>query len=794
MSTIKITKSVLLISSILALLFFWLSVNFLQVAVSEKEDGQYINKHIKGDVVFRKATIALAEERAVSYWISSLEGLDFATPSLVFPQSATDDALAAVRQELGSVLSQPKYSENLRFQREKIVDLSDDLNAQIRILLRLRDTLKNQIDLPLNQRDQNLRLQILQSYQSVIEKIELLRVGRTYVSRNKSRETQYLVDISESTWNIHIANHHLATLYEEYLTTGETAYSGIQFDVRTLNREIGENAKHIREIGAYANADHVIHKIAIDLADWYDEHYATPALEIAQAMSTNVPPGYSRYGWSKKASELGKLSNNVLDQADDFFKQQAKYLSNKASVNFIIDCLLVVLCFLMAMAVFWIVRKVHYQATHDDLTGLPNRRMFTALSDQYVTENNRFSVVKIDLTKFKAINDKFGQFSGDKLLELVAKRIKKTIGKSHSVARLGGNEFAVLLKGMDKSQASEVTEHLSETLAHSYMIDGQTMSLNNCIGHASYPEDAAICEELRKAADLALYDAKQIGPGTVTAFKPSIAKVFQERQELEAELILAVERNEFELHYQPQFNLERQLVDGVEALIRWRHPVKGMISPFHFIPIAEECGLLPTIGDWVIREASRQAVQWQRECGLYLRMSVNVSVHQFLHGDLIQTINDTLSRESLAPENFEVEVTESVAMADVDMVVEKLTAIHELGALIALDDFGTGYSSLSYLQDLPLDTLKIDRSFISNLDNNSTNKQTLLLESITAMAKQLELHTVAEGVETDAQLHHVCELGIDTVQGYYYSKPVSAVDIPANVRAIDAQYGLSKAA
>jgi len=187
-------------------------------------------------------------------------------------------------------------------------------------------------------------------------------------------------------------------------------------------------------------------------------------------------------------------------------------------------------------------------------------------------------------------------------------------------------------------------------------------------------------------------------------------------------------------------------------------------------------------------------MEWRTRYGLHLRMSVNVSVHQFLHGDIVKTIEQTLVRECLEPESFEVEVTESVAMADVDSVIKKLNSLHELGVLIALDDFGTGYSSLSYLQDLPLDTLKIDRSFITQLDDNSRNKQSNLLESITGMAKKLQLHTVAEGVETDAQLQRVCDLGIDTIQGFYYSKPVSAQDIPADVKSINALYRPSKAA
>jgi EAL domain-containing protein (putative c-di-GMP-specific phosphodiesterase class I) len=256
---------------------------------------------------------------------------------------------------------------------------------------------------------------------------------------------------------------------------------------------------------------------------------------------------------------------------------------------------------------------------------------------------------------------------------------------------------------------------------------------------------------------------------------------------METELAHALDNNEFELHYQPQFDLENCVVEGVEALIRWRHPERGMVSPFHFIPVAEDAGLLPAIGQWVIREAAQQSARWKNDFGLHLRMSVNVSAHQFLHGDLVKFITDTLQREKLDPASFEIEITESVAMAEIDLVVSKLNALHDLGIRIALDDFGTGYSSLSYLQDLPLDTLKIDRSFITKIDNG-TRTQRLLLESIASMAQRLEFHTVAEGVETDDQLRQVQLLGIDTVQGYYYSKPVQGDQIPEDVRAIDHEH------
>jgi len=740
----NIHRSVLVVSSILLILLLWLSTSFLFVAIYEKRDADRTSRYLATDPTFRQAITSLAEERSTSYWLSGVDGILFASQFLKPPRQKTDKTLKTLIEKLDSLLAEPEYSALLNFQKEKISDLTKDLKSDTQNLLVLRDSLDTQLDLSVSKQQPNLRTNVLASYQQTIEKVDLLRQGVTYNSKYESRETQHLRDISGAAWNIHIASLHLATLYEEYLTTGEIAYEDIVFDVRTINLEIAENSKKLKEIGAYANVKHELKNSAISLADWYEDQYATPALEISMAMFKGVEADYTRYSWSSKTDVLEQLSQDLLDEVDNALNKLAYDTSERATRNLAIDCLLLAVCFLVAIATYWIVRRVYHQATHDDLTGLPNRRLFTVLNEKILLEKNQYAVVKIDL--------------------------------------------------MNKSQCISRTEELSATLSKPFSVNGQSISLKNCIGYACYPEDAKVSEKLSQAADLALYTSKQSGAGTVTAFEPHIAEAFQERQEMESELLFAIERDEFELHYQPQFDVGRQSIAGVEALIRWQHPEKGMVSPFHFIPVAEESGLLPIIGEWVINEAARQAMEWRTRYGLHLRMSVNVSVHQFLHGDIVKTIEQTLRRESLEPELFEVEVTESVAMTDVDSVIEKLNSLHKLGVLIALDDFGTGYSSLSYLQDLPLDTLKIDRSFITQLGDDSQNKQSQLLESITSMAKQLQLHTVAEGVETDVQLQRVCDLGIDTIQGYYYSKPVSARDIPADVESINALYHPSKAA
>jgi len=547
------------ISTVLLMLLLWLSVSFLFKAIFEKRDSDLIKRHLATDVIFRQAITSLAEERSTSYWLSGVDGIIFASQFLEPPRLRTDRTLNALIKQLDFLLAEPKYSTHLNFQKEKISDLSGDLKSDTQKLLAIRDSLDAQIDLAFSAREPNLRTRVLESYQQTIEKVDLLRQGVTYVSKYESRETQHLRDISGAAWNIHIASLHLATLYEEYLITGEIAYQDIVFDVRTINREISENLKKIKEIGAYANVKHELKNSAAGMATWYEEQYATPALDISMAMFKGVDANYTRYEWSRKTDKLENLSKELLEEVDNALNRQANETAARATRNLAIDCLLLAICFLVAIATFWIVRRVYHQATHDDLTGLPNRRLFTLLNDQILAEKNHYAVVKIDLSKFKAINDKFGQFLGDKLLKLVADRIRKNIGKNNPVARLGGNEFAVLLNGANKAQSISRVKELSAALSKTFIVNGQSISLKNCIGYACYPEDAQASEDLSKAADLALYKAKQLGAGTVTAFEPHIAKAFQERQELESELLLAIERKDFELRYQPQFDVEQQL-------------------------------------------------------------------------------------------------------------------------------------------------------------------------------------------------------------------------------------------
>ena len=789
-------KSTLVLGSALGALILWLSVSFLWVAHSEKQDTDFLKNYAATEKVLRNASIRIAEERSASYWLFGLEGLFNPEELLNRPRAQLDAAIEEVYEQYRAVSSLPAYGDNLRFHRTHIQRLVRELQAGVKQLEAERDTIVRNLNMPLVMRDAILPTDVLDNYRDLIEQIELLRYATTYTSPKQSRATQNLFAISNAAWNIRLSNSLLTALFEGYLTTGAMARGQALMRVNKHLNNLKENINTIRRIDSFANVDSDLNAMAGDLEEWYGDFYEKPVHDISIAMADNLPAGYSSFDWKEISDEMSAYSEKLLNLIENITAHNLELAGKKAKRGILIDVVLVLLCVSLLCFAYWVVGRVHYQATHDVLTNLPNRRSFVEycldVFDRGAGKN--IALIKVDLTNFRFINDVFGQSVGDKLLQEVADKLSSLVSSPHIVARLGGDEFAVVVENTtNKANAAQIAKRLNEMVSGQYQVDGQTICIKTSIGLACFPDDAQVSEELVKAADLALQESKQTGPGTVTQYSAVIADAFIQRQQIETELGFALERNEFELHYQPQFDLGKQVVEGVEALIRWRHPEKGLVSPFNFIPVAEEAGMLPAIGEWVIKEAIRQSVVWKEEQDLHLRMSVNVSAHQFIDGDIVDVIQSTLKTSGLEPRYFEIEITESVAMFDVGSVIDKLNKLHNTGVRIALDDFGTGYSSLSYLRDLPLDTLKIDRSFVAEIDDGC-RIQKLLLESIASMAKQLKLTTVAEGVETTSQLQQVSALGIDTVQGYYYSKPVPAEDLPGDVKAIDATYALEKAA
>ena len=416
------------------------------------------------------------------------------------------------------------------------------------------------------------------------------------------------------------------------------------------------------------------------------------------------------------------------------------------------------------------------EAMRDKLTGLCTRAMFQDRMAAALASLDRdgagLAMLMIDLDRFKAVNDTLGHPVGDMLLRLVAKRLSSVLRKGDLVARLGGDEFAAMISpSLGVDGLASLAKRAVDMLSRPYLVDGHQVNIGASIGVAVAPGDGAEYGQLARSADLALYAAKKAGRGTFNFFEPAMDQRALARRTLEIDLRRALVMREFELHYQPQIDLERNMVEGFEALVRWRHPERGLVSPADFIPLAEAIGLIVPIGEWVLREACVEAAGWQGD----VCVAVNVSPMQFEDpGRLVDMVARALAKSGLPGARLEIEITESVLLRNEAAVFAALHRIRGLGVKIAMDDFGTGYSSLSQLHSFPFDKIKIDRSFVRDGDAHG---QDAIIRAIVALGVSLGMTTIAEGVETSDQLARIRAEGCTSVQGYLFSKPVPVGEV-----------------
>jgi diguanylate cyclase (GGDEF)-like protein len=434
--------------------------------------------------------------------------------------------------------------------------------------------------------------------------------------------------------------------------------------------------------------------------------------------------------------------------------------------------------------------RIEYLAYYDVLTGLPNRQLFVREMGRAIREANSHSqtlaLLYLDLDRFKRINDNLGHSVGDVLLQNVARRLEQSSRPTAAadkpghdmtrIARLGGDEFVVLLGGMlDEQQIGEVADRIRLALAEPFNCAGHRLVVTPSIGIALFPRDAGGIEELLVKADMAMYQVKDHGRNHYEFYGESMAVRSLGRLELETDLRAAHEAGDFQIFYQPKVELASGRIIGVEALLRWHHATRGWIAPDVFIPVAEETGLVATIGDWVIQEACKQLAAWRAKGILSLTVAANVSVQQFARADFVDTVLRTLQQFDIPPHQFELEITESLLMRNLDDSIARMRRFRDAGVSLSIDDFGTGYSSFGYLRQFPVDALKIDRSFVKDMHNNDDDSA--ICAAIIAMARELKIKVIAEGVSNDEQLRFLQRHRCDQVQGYLISKPIPAEDL-----------------
>jgi diguanylate cyclase (GGDEF)-like protein len=416
--------------------------------------------------------------------------------------------------------------------------------------------------------------------------------------------------------------------------------------------------------------------------------------------------------------------------------------------------------------------KIIHMARHDALTNLPNRVLFKDKMEKALGRGDRIAVMFLDLDRFKSVNDSLGHSVGDALLCAVTERLQRVVAPSDTVARLGGDEFAIVQRHATPAGASELARKIIAELAEPFEVQGHQLIVGTSIGIAMAPADGSEPDQLLRNAYMALYRAKSDGRGTYHFFQPEMDAQMQERRKLELDLRKALQGDEFELNYQPLIDLARGEVCGFEALLRWKHPERGLVPPDEFIPVAEEIGLIVPLGDWVLKQACRDAANWPAKTAI----AVNLSPVQFRNPMLALSVVSALGQSGLAASRLELEITESVLLQADRNVLDALHQFRDLGVRICMDDFGTGYSSLSYLRSFPFDKIKIDRSFIRELGKN--NDCMAIIRAVMRLGSSLGMITTAEGVETEEQLEILRAEGCMQVQGFLFSKAVPAAEIP----------------
>jgi diguanylate cyclase (GGDEF)-like protein len=430
--------------------------------------------------------------------------------------------------------------------------------------------------------------------------------------------------------------------------------------------------------------------------------------------------------------------------------------------------------------------QLQHQATHDALTGLPNRVLFVDRLGREIAhgarDGRRFAVLMLDLDRFKLINDTMGHAAGDQLLTQASQRLTEVLRDIDTVARTGGDEFLVLIaETHDRYDPSAVAVKIGKALSEPFSISDTEIHTSASIGISMYPADGTDADALVAHADEAMYFAKQRGRNSFQFFNHDMSVFSQDRLELENDLRRALALNQMQVHYQPKSDVQTGRVSSVEALLRWRHPTRGLVSPTVFVPLAEECGIILSIGEWVLRESCKQARAWQLAGVPFIRVAVNVSPIQFRQSNFLQAVHSALLEFELEPQYLEIELTESTVMGNAEGSIEILEQLSRMGVVVSIDDFGTGYSSMSYLRKFPIDKLKIDRSFISELTTNPADAS--IVQAIISLAHSLKLKVVAEGVETSEQLERLRELGCDQYQGFLASAAVTPREIERSVRS-----------
>ena len=793
----KAKLSVLAIGAIAVTLIMWLAGSFWFEAYQQHVDAVQIARVSKIDYKLMAVSQDLAAERTTtSAMLASKSSPDEdALAVLRTTQQRSEKALMETLESIDLLLADKAIAPRLQFSSEAVQEIKEALERTLAALNLYRDAFNANIQgtiagnsSPIGEFQRNeVQDSIFGLTTALIAHTLSLQDGILLMPRTTVSEVADLQRLRASLQKFDNAMTLDTALLSAtgLLASDPSNLERLRQSESRINHSVADLQAHLREQRPEAD-------LLTGIDDFIrDQVRARIPLRVlmAERFSLGLATQQERNEWLMFGANAQAATAELGQEIRDDIIAISTTLKHKAVKRLLIDSLLIVICLWIVFASMKLLAKIHHQAYSDRLTGLPNRfrceQLLRGADDVARAHQEIGAVIVIDIDDFQSVNDTLGHAIADQLLVAYAKRLNDSIDDAAIACAIGGDEFVIIVPDVREAEkAMAIAEKVRNRLQEKFEIDGALIQKTVSMGVCLFPDQVRSADELLKNADIALCQAKDNGRGQVQMFSQELHDKFQQRVQLEADLRVAVEQEQFELHYQPKVSTVTGRVDGVEALIRWNHPERGQISPFFFIPAAESCGLITAIGTWVLQEACRQTAQWHKMGYPGLQVAVNVSAEQFIADDFIDLVYASLTDNHLEPASLELEVTESVGMNDMSLVVERLDTLRKNDISIAIDDFGTDYSSLQYLEDLPLDCLKIDRAFILKLEKSDKGKS--LANTIVLMARSFNLKTVAEGVESEEQLRRVIDLGCDYIQGYYYSRPVSADELPATIERIHA--------
>lgn len=800
MTNFSSTSRMLIVVSVLStLMVFWLGSRHISDALVQYHGANQLRESVTPEAALFETANRLNLERAeIQRTLTSSAQYDDREDRLNKLASDTQSSFETARNELSASLGDSFLKLQYQYSEEDINKLLDEIAEILNQLRFSRIVIKGQIDQPNISRQEELRMQLYDTYVNLIEDVNKLRKQTHAYPHESYVRVISAYDAKNSVWNISEAFHQISILIESFLLKYQHAgleYINFEYlKLRVFQQQeiIRAELSNLPELLRGENYSPQLQQAVDKIKTQYEAEFQPQARQIILSVpldeNLTALPAMTQ-NWVKITNDTEQNIKSLQSYISMSTETHADSLNSSARLRLLFSTFLVSLCMVTAFVSFKLAKRIQHQADHDELTNLPNRRFFNeALKQMFrkvdISRNEKLALLTLDLNGFKSVNDTLGHSLGDRLLAQVAQRLTNEVDENTFIARMGGDEFSVAYNFKDQAHVEQLAQRMKSLFDESFTTHEGLVKLGVSIGYSVYPDDAQTVQDLQTMSDFAMFNAKHVDNITIQSYDHKIAEKHQKRIQIEQDLASAIEEDGLELYYQPQVDLKNRRADAVEALLRWNHPTRGMVSPFEFISVAEETGQMPAIGNWVLNEACRQIAIWNNQEKFQIRVAVNVSVQQIAQTQFVENVLSATRSHGIDPAWLELEITESVVMSDISKIVSRLNTLKEHGFRIALDDFGTGYSSLSQLEQLPLDTLKIDRSFIQKLCQRSDTRISITA-TIAAMAKVFELETVAEGIETEQQLEEVKKLGIDIAQGYYYSKPVSRHQVIDTLMNID---------